>query len=114
VFRLDEIMLSENADVVIEILTVNGEADTYDYKNDFGVLIEIINPDAVTQFENITLNLQCDQYAHETYWQITDDSGTVIASGGNTIVGADGGGARVAAPGDPGAYSNNELVVETE
>jgi hypothetical protein len=106
----DEIDLVENAEISFEILSVNGEADGHDYQS--SIAIEL-NRVPVADTEEITVEIQTDQYAYETYWQITNIAGIVIASGGNTVVGADGGGARVAAPGDPGAYSNNELVVET-
>lgn len=53
-----------------------------------------------------TFNITTDDYGYETYWQITSN-GNVLASGGNTNVGAGGGGAQTAAAADPGAYDNN-------
>lgn len=62
---------------------------------------------------NYTFNLTTDDYGYETYWQITNSQGTVVASGGNTNVGPYGGGGQVASGGDPGAYANNVSITET-
>jgi thiol-disulfide isomerase/thioredoxin len=59
------------------------------------------------------LVLQTDDYGYETYWEFRDAMGAVIASGGNTNVGPNGGGAQTAGSGDPGAYGNNALITET-
>lgn len=59
------------------------------------------------------LLLETDQYGYETYWEFRDDAGTVVASGGNTNVGPNGGGAQTASAADPGAYSANTLITET-
>lgn len=53
-----------------------------------------------------TFNVTTDDYGYETYWEITSN-GSVLASGGNTNVGPNGGGAQAAAGTDPGAYDNN-------
>ena len=53
-----------------------------------------------------TFNITTDDYGYETYWEISSN-GNVLASGGNTAVGPNGGGAQTASSSDPGAYSNN-------
>lgn len=60
----------------------------------------------------VRLDLRTDDYGYETYWEITDDAGIVWASGGNELVGQNGGGLRIAAPSNPGAYGNNQFVSE--
>lgn len=59
------------------------------------------------------IEIVTDQYGYETYWEVRAvDGGEVVASGGNTNVGANGGGAQTATAGGPGAYGNNETNVE--
>lgn len=52
-------------------------------------------------------------YGAETYWELRDDQGKVLESGGNTDVGPDGGGKLTGIPGGPGAYNNNTTVRDT-
>ena len=61
----------------------------------------------------INLSLLTDDYGYETYWEIREPNGSVLASGGNTLVGPDGGGAQNAGGNDPGAYPDNTLIEET-
>ncbi|MEN0004619.1 MAG: redoxin family protein, partial [Bacteroidota bacterium] len=109
---MDEFLLDASADINIAILSINGEVDAYEYRNELDASVEIVTPNATTQEEIITLNLVCDEYGYETYWQVTDDAGNVVASGGNTNVGPNGGGERVATPTDPGAYGEFEEVTQ--
>lgn len=60
----------------------------------------------------IDIEITTDDYGHETYWEVQDENGTVVASGGNTNVGINGGGAQSAGAGDPGAYANNTTITE--
>ncbi len=62
---------------------------------------------------SVDVTIVTDDYGYETYWEIQDPSGAVIASGGNTNVGINGGGGQSAAAGDPGAYGNNATITET-
>ena len=64
-------------------------------------------PTAVGNF--INLELKTDFYGFETYWEIRDENGTAVASGGNEVVGPNGGGVNVASSSDPTAYDNNEV-----
>lgn len=106
----EEITLLDDSGLSFEITAVNGEEDAYDYKNAYGVALNRV---PLADTEEITVEIQTDAYGYETYWQITNFIGVVIASGGNENVGPNGGGARVAAAGDPGAYGNNVLISET-
>ncbi len=60
----------------------------------------------------IDLEIVTDDYGYETYWEIQDANGTTVASGGNTNVGINGGGAETAGTGDPGAYGANTTITE--
>lgn len=103
--QLENVAIETTTDVVITILTVNGEADVYDFNNSYATTLERYT---ATEYENVTVSVTTDQYGYETYWQIMDADGDVVASGGNALVGADGGGARVAAAGNPNVYGNEQ------
>ena len=103
-----EVLVDEDSDVTFTITTVNGEADVYDYFNDLSVSLDRV---PLTEGEVVIFEMLTDGYGYETYWEITDDAGTVLASGGNELVGATEGGDGVAnGPGDPGAYGNDQPV----
>lgn len=72
---------------------------------------------ATWEYERVSgdydFTLTTDEYGYETYWQITNSSGNVVASGGNTNVGPNGAGAQVGTANDPGAYPNNTTITET-
>ncbi|MBK8702733.1 MAG: T9SS type A sorting domain-containing protein [Saprospiraceae bacterium] len=104
---LDEITLTDDADVDFVITTINGEADEYADDNSYST--SFFRSDDITNEQVLTMEVKGDQYAYETFWYIKDDAGNVIASGGNTVVGPNGGGARVATAGNPGAYAANSL-----
>ncbi len=80
---------------------------------------DIGNNNRTFSFENapasatttLTLELKTDFYGYEIYWEIVDESGAVFAFGGNEVVGVSGGGYNNATPADPGAYSNNQLII---
>lgn len=57
----------------------------------------------------VIINTDC--YGYEIYWEITDNSNNVVASGGNTGVGT--GGNQTAQATDPGAYGNEITITET-
>jgi hypothetical protein len=87
------------------IVSVNGAADMYDFKNTIQRALDF--PQTTTEDQMLTVEIQTDQFGYETYWEITDYAGVVIASGGNADVGPDGGGQQVATPNGPGAYGAN-------
>ncbi|MGB1319236.1 MAG: T9SS type A sorting domain-containing protein, partial [Flavobacteriales bacterium] len=61
----------------------------------------------------VELEITTDNWGYETYWEIQDAMGSTIASGGNTAVGLNGGGAGTATAGGPGAYANATTINET-
>ncbi|MCF8463986.1 MAG: T9SS type A sorting domain-containing protein [Flavobacteriales bacterium] len=63
--------------------------------------------------EVLNLTLRTDNYGYETYWELRGPNNQLVASGGNTEVGANGGGNQSAQAGDPGAYANNTTITET-
>ena len=61
----------------------------------------------------LNLTLETDNFGYETYWEVRGPNNQVVASGGNTNVGPNGGGDRIADANDPGAYPNNSTINET-
>jgi hypothetical protein len=98
---LNELNLSAAADLAFYLTEVNGEADAYEFGNNYEVSLVRV---PVTAYQTVNVHIVTDEYGYETYWQIRDDAGTVYAEGGNELVGPDGGGLRIADEGDPGAY----------
>ena len=94
--------------VEVEVSSPNGSPDENNANNggtgefDLAVGEEVINLTIIT-----------DQYGYETYWEVRGPGNQLIASGGNTDVGANGGGAGGANATDPGAYANETTINET-
>ncbi|HZV68647.1 MAG TPA: T9SS type A sorting domain-containing protein [Saprospiraceae bacterium] len=93
-------------DIVIRIVSVNGSTDTYAYQNEWTINL----PHQISKDDAILMKLKLDPWAYENYWQLTNSSGDVLYSGGNTKVGPYGGGLRNALSSDPGAYALGALV----
>lgn len=104
---LNELTLSGAADLTFTITAVNGGVDDYLFGNQYEVSLVRV---PFTEYETVNVRIVTDEYGYETYWQITDDAGTVVAEGGNELIGPNGGGLRVASEGDPGAYGQFETI----
>lgn len=61
----------------------------------------------------LNLTLETDNYGYETYWEVRGPNNQLVASGGNTNVGPNGGGNRIADENDPGAYADGITINET-
>ena len=77
--------------------------------DEYSTSLDLSAENAGDQFE---VFIRTDQYGYETYWDFTDEAGTIVASGGNTAVGPDGGGLQVASAAGPGAYAANSNITE--
>ncbi len=94
-------------EIKVRLISVNDKMDEYDFKN------EVIR----TAFRRKTLaanwlvDIQTDAKGYELYWQITNDAGDILFSGGNMAVGPNGGGLGSASPTDAGAYQSNQHFV---
>jgi len=104
---MNELSLSGAADLAFTITAVNGGADAYEFGNQYEVSLVRV---PFSEYQTVIVRITTDAYGYENYWQIRDDAGTVVAEGGNELVGPDGGGLRIADEGDPGAYGNEETV----
>ncbi len=87
----------------------NGQADNNPVNNQ---RTSTFRTASISAQQMVRLDLRTDDYGYETYWEIIDDIGTVWASGGNELVGQNGGGLRIAASSNPGAYGNNQFISE--
>lgn len=106
-----EINITQASAMTISIDAVNGEADDTD---DYNSVEALLNPTTmVAETALINVEVITDNYGYETYWAIRDFDGIIYGEGGNTNVGVSGGGAQSAAPGNPGAYGNNETNTAT-
>ena len=103
VLTLPAIIVDSTDNITVAIRETNGVPDTFLLKNSFTRRAFRRK----TPVLNWLADIQTDSKGYETYWEITDDTGTVLFKGGNPLVGTSGGGAGVASPGDPGAYQNN-------
>ncbi|GJM31168.1 MAG: hypothetical protein DHS20C18_01690 [Saprospiraceae bacterium] len=105
---LGELNLTDDTDLVIEVIAANGQDDEDTSNN----LVEKSLRAPVAAVGMLTMEVKTDDYGYETYWQITNDAGDVIASGGNTAVGPNGGGNQTANASGPGAYGANQTITE--
>jgi hypothetical protein len=104
---LDSITLTSTDNVVVSILALNGQADIQPFKNS----ITRSSTRRATTAVNWVVDITTDALGHETYWQLSDASNTILYSGGNPLVGPGGGGLGLADPSDPGAYNNGQHSV---
>ena len=93
-------------DIVIRILSVNGSIDEYAYQNEWTIDL----PQNISKEDTILMEFKTDPWAYENYWQLTNSSGDVLYSGGNSKVGPNGGGLMNASSFDQGAYTYGPLV----
>ncbi len=87
----------------------NGETDDNYGNNEVNTHFRLAPP-SISNIVN--LELKTDAFGYDIYWEITDETGTVIASGGNENVGENGGGTQTGSPADPGAYGDNQTISE--
>ena len=113
-FQMAPVALEGTTDVEIEVMMIN---DSDDYRApDYGIFEQsyIANTDVTSYVDSLKIELRTDGDGEELYWQISNDLGEIIASGGNENVGPNGGGLGVATTDDPGVYEDRtayELTV---
>jgi len=110
----EEVTLQSFAAVVgtntvdVEVSSPNGIADENNANNNTSSSFTLSVGEEV-----INLTIVTDGYGQETYWEVKGPNNTVIASGGNTNVGPNGGGQGGANDNDPGAYDDDATINET-
>ncbi|MEI6410061.1 MAG: T9SS type A sorting domain-containing protein [Bacteroidota bacterium] len=100
---MNPVTLTQTTNMNVVISGVNDLADTDDFGNKLGRGVKR----NVAGKKNWIVDIQTDFEGYELYWEITNSLGAVVASGGNTAVGPNGGGLKLAHSNDPGAYPNN-------
>lgn len=94
--------------ISVTVSSPNGQTDE-NASND--VLNETF--DIAVGEELLKVRIETDNYGYEVYWEVRGPNNQVVGSGGNTNVGPNGGGDRIATANDPGAYANNTVINET-
>ncbi len=105
---LDPLTLEATSELVLRLVSANQQPDTFFFQNETEVLFFRRLP----QTPGLTLEFGTDQWGYENYWQITNSAGDLIASGGNQLIGPNGGGLRVAQATDPGSYPDFSIITE--
>ncbi len=104
--QFDPIQLGENGTLSYEIVTANqqdsdlGNNTFYDIP--FSRALE-------SESSTIQVEITTDDYGYETYWELQEDNGTVVASGGNPRVITD----FFVHPKDPEAYEDQTVYTYT-
>ena len=107
---LSEVFVTEDSEVIVEILTVNGETSP----NTYSQTAKLDFSRTFTESKSINLEIQLPEFAYEVYWEFTDTDGQILASGGNELAADVVDGMQIGtAPTDPGAYTDGTLVNET-
>jgi len=108
-YQISEISLGSltaaPGDVTVQVLTVNGGDDEDASNNeDVALLVGATG----TETDSVTVTILTDNFGDETYWAIIDESGDIIADGGNEEVGLVNIGTNMyPPPAGPGTYANN-------
>ena len=76
---LDPISLEETTTITTTISAINGQPDEFEHKNEITADFTYYS----TESTELTMELQLDEYAYEIYWEFTNSSGEIVASGGN-------------------------------
>jgi len=106
-----EITLSKKSNIEIKLTNPNGQSDDDLTDN---VLIKGINEVNTASTNEISLEIRTDFRGKEIYWAILDESETIVAEGGNPLVGLDNiGNINIDAPDHPSAYGYQEIIEES-
>ncbi len=102
----DEVILTGDNAISFMVLNVNGTTDEDASNNEVDVAV---NNAIATDNYKVTVEVQTDAYANETYWAFVNSEGVIVAEGGNPNVGINGGGNSYPPVAHPDMYGNNEL-----
>jgi len=94
--------------ISVSVSSPNGQTDENPNNNNTETSFDLSVGEEV-----LNLTIQTDNFGYETYWEMRGPNNQLVASGGNTNVGPNGGGVQTATAGGPGAYANNTTVTET-
>jgi thiol-disulfide isomerase/thioredoxin len=104
--------VSDEGVVSVQISSVNGNAG--DDNNADNFRSAVFGNSAYFHSTELLLKIRTDDYGQETYWELRDENGQVIESGGNELVGPDGGGKfPLGVTAGAGSLSSNTIVKDT-
>lgn len=106
IIALEPVTLDKTANLDILIASVNGQADSDGFLNQQSAKLFRRK----VEDNHILLQIQTDTWGWESYWELQNSAGEAIASGGNPIIGPNGGGLQIAEEGNPGAYPSDTLI----
>ena len=110
--QFDTFLANEIGNLNTVISSIDGNIADEDFSNNY----KNNNFFAAQHFDEtqVLLKIRTDNYGFETYWEVRDDVGQVLESGGNQLVGANGGGVfPLGVPNDASAYPSNTLIKDT-
>lgn len=107
----DNFNITETGALKTELTSVNNTPADDDKTNNIRV-DSFTNAKAFNALK-VLLKIRTDEYGQETYWELRDELGMVLESGGNQAVGPNGGGKYGGAPSGPGAYNSNTTIRDT-
>ncbi|MCB0533036.1 MAG: T9SS type A sorting domain-containing protein [Lewinellaceae bacterium] len=107
----DKFPVADSGTLETKLLSVNNQP----YDDDQANNEHVDNFKRAKEFNSlkILLKIRTDQYGAETYWELRDEQGVVLESGGNQDVGPNGGGQFTGVSAGPGAYGNNTFIRDT-
>lgn len=76
--ELGEITVTDGADLKFNIMTVNGATDALEIDNTYDIAL----PAPIQGYDELTLTINTDCYPAESTWEMLDENGSVVASGG--------------------------------
>lgn len=107
----DEFPLIEAGNLTANLVRVNYATTDDDTANN--TYLDKYSTASAFSSSKVLLKVRTDQYGAETYWELHDEAGSVLDSGGNKAVGPTGGGTFNGISGGPGAYGNNAIIRDT-
>ncbi len=102
-------IIGEDNYIHVAVHQPNDQGDEDYDNNEISTAFQMAPPSAS---ETVFLELKTDAFGFDIFWEITDENGWVIATGGNENVGENGGGTQTGSPSDPGAYGDNQTISE--
>lgn len=98
--------------ISVQLSSVNGNVS--DDNNADNFRSAVFGNSAYFQSTDLLLKVRTDAFGQETYWELRDENGQVVESGGNELVGPDGGGKYpLGITAGPGSLPSSTLVKDT-
>jgi len=109
--QFDSLSVAQAGQLTTTVTDINGTAYEADTTNN--LRSDLFKTAATFSNQQVLLRIRTDQYGEETYWELRDEQGKVLDSGGNKAVGPNGGGIYLGFENGPGAYDDFALIRDT-